>query len=351
VKEPIVPTQFTNYASLLLQGTKVRNFSTFFNSFLQIKSNLQHIEREIFLISKLVRYKRKLSASFWFIRTGLVLSGSMGEKADKVIKYLKGISVCSWIKISLVLAIVLIVASVFILALLPGTNLSNYLLAVMNWIDALPSWLAAICMLEIFAFFIPFGCPMTPLNLVAGFLFGAFWGTVVAISGALVGSTICYVWALTLVQEWAEKQLESKKIFKAIEMAVQNEAMKFIILTHLCPLFSTTILNYLFATMGVNFIKFFLGTGIGFVPLTFMYCYIGSVSASLVSAFQGDEAGIWKIVVILLFAVVSLVLLILVLGWIGKREYNRILKEYEEKESTENLELLKISDSEESFSV
>jgi uncharacterized membrane protein YdjX (TVP38/TMEM64 family) len=159
------------------------------------------------------------------------------------------------------------------------------------------------------------------------------WGTVVAITGALIGSTICYYWALTLVQEWAAKQLDSKKIFKAIEMAVQNEAMKFIILAHLCPLFSTTILNYLFATMGVNFIKFFVGTAIGFVPLTFMYCYIGSISASLVSAFQGDEAGTWKIFVILVFAVVSLVLLILVLGWIGKREYNRILKQYEEQEN------------------
>lgn len=195
--------------------------------------------------------------------------------------------------------------------------------------------------------------------LVAGFLFGPILGACVGITGACMfkyiekntkkysiifsiiglGATVCYWWALTLLKSWAEEKLDSKRIFKAIHIAVQDQSFKLIVICRLSPITPSAILNYLFATMGVNYGMYMLATVIGVSPLAIMYAYIGSLAEDLTDAFNGDGS-LTQTIILLVFFVVSTFLLILLLAWIGKREIKKALKKLVELEEKDEDDLL-----------
>mmetsp|Transcript_14862 Transcript_14862/g.58289 ORF Transcript_14862/g.58289 Transcript_14862/m.58289 type:complete len:342 (+) Transcript_14862:55-1080(+) len=245
---------------------------------------------------------------------------------------MKAMTPFDWIRVILVLLLVAAVLIIGGLALLPNSPVLAILQEILNWIQSLPRWLAGILMIELFALVIPIGCPITPLNLVSGFLFDLWFGYLIAITGTLLGSVVCYMWSLTLVRDWAEAKLKSKRLFRAIEHGTHENSMKLIILTHLSPVMPTSILNYLFATMGVDFIKFLVATFLGVTPLMFIAIYVGSLSADLAEALDGSETPAWEYLLSILLVVVTSIILIVLLGWIGKREVGRAMKEIDRKD-------------------
>lgn len=140
------------------------------------------------------------------------------------------------------------------------------------------------------------------------------------------------MWSLTLVREWAEKKMQSKRLFRAIEHGTHENAMKLIILTHLSPVMPTSILNYLFATMGVDFVRFLVATFFGVTPLMFIAIYVGSLSADLAEALDGGDTPAWEYALSIALVLVTSVVLVVLLGWIGRREVRRAMKEIDRKD-------------------
>ena len=152
----------------------------------------------------------------------------------------------------------------------------------------------------------------------------------------MLGATVCYWWALTLVQGWAKRKMESKRVFKAIYIAVQDQSFKLIIICRLSPVLPSSILNYLFATMGVKFFPMYtVATVLGILPLVILYSYIGSLASNLASAFGDEDANTTQTFILLAFFVVSTILLVIILGWIGKREIKKVLKKLDELEAAQ----------------
>ena len=146
-----------------------------------------------------------------------------------------------------------------------------------------------------------------------------------------LGATVCYWWALTLLRSWAEKKMESKRIFQAINLSVQDQAFKLIVICRLSPILPSAVLNYLFATMGVSYPMYLGATVVGVAPLAILYAYIGSLAEDLASAF-GDEGSTLQSLIILGFFIGSTVLLCIFLAWVGKREIKKALKKLDEIE-------------------
>ena len=105
---------------------------------------------------------------------------TFGEKVKATIK---AMTVFDWIRVLLVLLLVSAVLIIGGLALLPNSPVLIILQEILDWIQNLPRWLAGVLMIELFALVIPIGCPITPLNLVSGFLFDIWFGFAVAITG------------------------------------------------------------------------------------------------------------------------------------------------------------------------
>eukprot|EP01095_Lingulamoeba_sp_RSL-Kostka_P011739 TRINITY_DN454_c5_g1_i1.p1 TRINITY_DN454_c5_g1~~TRINITY_DN454_c5_g1_i1.p1 ORF type:complete len:296 (+),score=49.34 TRINITY_DN454_c5_g1_i1:128-1015(+) len=255
---------------------------------------------------------------------------SVGSYFSKVFNNLKHLSWKGWIKLILAGLLITIFITVVILCLIPDSPVLGWIFDVLNWISELPDWLSYILMIEVYGFLIPFGAPITPLNLVAGFLFGWLWGSVVGIVGAMLGATICYFWSITLLHDWAVKQLNSKRIFKAVHQAVQKNSIKLIILTRISPILPSPMLNYLFGTMGVGYIKYSLSSLVGIIPLLVIYVYIGSLANDLASAFNDGASGLGQKLVYIGVAIITSIFIIVVVTYYLKKEINIAMKQLDD---------------------
>ena len=138
----------------------------------------------------------------------------------------------------------------------------------------------------------------TPIALVAGFLFGKIYGTLISVFGFTIGCTVLYVFANQYFKNLIMEKL-SKKISKFKEIFNKNEFFYFMIfrfaggggtpfaIQNLLPvLFNMKIKNYFFSTL------------IGLFPMIFILCAIGSgietiiendIDPSLITMIQNKE--------------------------------------------------------------
>ncbi len=116
----------------------------------------------------------------------------------------------------------------------------------------------------------------TPLALVAGFLFGKLYGTLISVIGFTIGCTVLYIFANQYFKDFILEKL-AKKISKFKDIFNKNEFFYFMIfrfaggggtpfaIQNLLPvLFNMKIKNYFFSTF------------IGLFPMVFILCSIGS---------------------------------------------------------------------------
>jgi uncharacterized membrane protein YdjX (TVP38/TMEM64 family) len=92
-------------------------------------------------------------------------------------------------RITLLAVLVLSVVALVVACMIPDSPVLAFLLEVLDWIQALPKFWAGLLLIELYGMLVPFGVPITPLNLVCGFLFGVWFGIIVAITGSGVLST------------------------------------------------------------------------------------------------------------------------------------------------------------------
>ena len=105
---------------------------------------------------------------------------------------------CAWLprtpagitKLSLSILLLVLLVGFLIACAVPGSPVLQWLLDAVEWIDGLPRAWSCVLMVELYSIVIPFGIPITPLNLVSGFLFGFWVGSIVAIVGTSASSAI-----------------------------------------------------------------------------------------------------------------------------------------------------------------
>ncbi len=138
----------------------------------------------------------------------------------------------------------------------------------------------------------------TPISLIAGFLFGKVYGTLISVFGFTIGCTVLYVFANQYFKNLIMERL-SKKISKFKEIFNKNEFFYFMLfrfaggggtpfaIQNLLPvLFNMKVKNYFFSTL------------IGLFPMVFILCAIGSgietiiennIDPSLITMIQNKE--------------------------------------------------------------
>jgi uncharacterized membrane protein YdjX (TVP38/TMEM64 family) len=122
--------------------------------------------------------------------------------------------------------------------------------------------------------------PCSLLTIKAGFLFGAFWGSIYVFIAALIGATWSFLIGRYLSRDWVYSLLKQHPKFKAINQAVAKEGWKIVLLTRLSPIFPFNLLNYAFGITQVALKDYVLGS-LGIIPGVIMYVYIGSVASDL----------------------------------------------------------------------
>ncbi|MDO5590154.1 MAG: TVP38/TMEM64 family protein [Lachnospiraceae bacterium] len=107
-------------------------------------------------------------------------------------------------------------------------------------------------------------------------LFGWWQGAILSWSSAMTGAAICFFIARILGRDVAEK-LTSKAGLKQIDVFFERHGNLSILIARLLPFMSFDIVSYAAGLTSMSFWGFFIATGIGQLPATIVYSYVGGM--------------------------------------------------------------------------
>ena len=132
-------------------------------------------------------------------------------------------------------------------------------------------------------------------------LFGWWQGAILSWSSAMAGAAVCFFIARILGRDVAEK-LTSKAGLKQIDTFFEKYGKNTILICRLLPCISFDIVSYAAGLTSMSFGAFFLATGLGQLPATIVYSYVGGMLTGGAKMFVTG--------LMLLFALSALIVLI-----------------------------------------
>jgi uncharacterized membrane protein YdjX (TVP38/TMEM64 family) len=107
-------------------------------------------------------------------------------------------------------------------------------------------------------------------------LFGWVNGAILSWSSAMAGAALCFYIARYLGRDTVEK-LTSNKTLNSIDIFFKHYGKYAILIARLLPFFSFDVVSYAAGLTSMGFWPFFIATGIGQLPATIVYSYIGGM--------------------------------------------------------------------------
>ena len=129
-------------------------------------------------------------------------------------------------------------------------------------------------------------------------LFGWVNGAILSWSSAMAGAALCFFLARYLGRDFVEK-LTSKSAVEKVDEFFKEYGKYTILVCRLLPFMSFDIVSYAAGLTSMGFWPFFLATGVGQLPATIVYSYIGGMLTGSVKTFV--------VGLLMLFAVTTLV--------------------------------------------
>jgi uncharacterized membrane protein YdjX (TVP38/TMEM64 family) len=131
--------------------------------------------------------------------------------------------------------------------------------------------------------------PAIPLTLAAGFLWGPFWGVVLALIGATLGACPPFFLARHLFQDAIRTKVTPER-WTWFQDRVARHGWKAVAFTRLVPLFPFNLLNYLFGLTPIPFMPYLAATALFMLPGTIAFTAFGSSLGELI--LRGNVRGL-----------------------------------------------------------
>lgn len=107
-------------------------------------------------------------------------------------------------------------------------------------------------------------------------LFGWWQGALLSWSSAMAGAAVCFFIARILGRDAAEK-LTSRAGLAQIDTFFEKYGKNTVLICRLLPFVSFDIVSYAAGLTSMSFGAFFVATGLGQLPATIVYSYVGSM--------------------------------------------------------------------------
>ena len=118
--------------------------------------------------------------------------------------------------------------------------------------------------------------PAFLLTVANANLFGWWKGAILSWSSAMAGAAVCFYIARILGRDVVEK-LNGKNGIKQIEEFFDKHGKMSILVARLLPFISFDIVSYVAGLTPMKFWGFFIATGLGQLPATIVYSYVGGM--------------------------------------------------------------------------
>lgn len=143
--------------------------------------------------------------------------------------------------------------------------------------------------------------PAFLLTFANASLFGWWRGAILSWSSAMAGAAVCFFIARLAGRDLTEK-LASKTGLQQIDDFFRKYGKNTILICRLLPFVSFDLVSYAAGLTAMSFLSFFIATGIGQLPATIVYSYVGGMLTG--------GARIMVTGLLILFALAALVMLL-----------------------------------------
>lgn len=136
------------------------------------------------------------------------------------------------------------------------------------------SVLVSILFVAILVFF-----PIMPFFLVAGIIggvFGTWQGSLISLTGAVVGALIMFGMARFGFREWIQGYIQKYPKAKEYEGYFEQNAFLSILFFRVVPVIPSPLINILSGISKVSWFTFFAATLIGKIPSILVFTFVGS---------------------------------------------------------------------------
>ena len=129
--------------------------------------------------------------------------------------------------------------------------------------------------------------PAFLITFANGLLFGVWWGAALSWSSAMLGATLCFFIARLLGRPVIIRLL-SESAVNTSDRFFQRYGKHAVLIARLVPVISFDAISYGAGLTGMRFLWFGIATGIGQLPATLLYSYLGDrVTGSIKALFWG----------------------------------------------------------------
>jgi uncharacterized membrane protein YdjX (TVP38/TMEM64 family) len=192
-----------------------------------------------------------------------------------------------------------------------------------HWLPALQSPLGAVAFVPLYALWVTLLLPGVWASMLAGALYGPWWGTVIVFVGACLGAEAAFLLGRHWLRDWARARLAALPKLQAVEQAVSREGLKLVLLTRLSPAFPFSLLNLAYGLSEVSLRDYTVGL-IGILPGTVLFCGLGALAGDV--ARFGDvlagraDVGTWALRIIGVLATLASV-------WVAGKAAQKALRD------------------------
>lgn len=129
--------------------------------------------------------------------------------------------------------------------------------------------------------------PAFLITFANGLLFGVWWGAALSWSSAMLGAALCFFIARALGRPVIVKLLNEAAV-NTSDQFFQRYGKHAVLIARLVPVISFDAISYGAGLTGMRFLWFGIATGIGQLPATLLYSYLGDrVTGSIKALFWG----------------------------------------------------------------
>jgi uncharacterized membrane protein YdjX (TVP38/TMEM64 family) len=155
--------------------------------------------------------------------------------------------------------------------ILVAGNLNQVIRLIRSWGVAAP--VMSLLLMVVQAIVAPI--PAFLVTAANGMIFGRFWGTVLSWTGALMGALASFIIARLVGDVAVKKFVRNQRAVDFIKHAGEKRGFWLILVSRLLPFVSFDLISYMAGLSGIRTWAFILGTGLGMLPATIVYTFIG----------------------------------------------------------------------------
>jgi uncharacterized membrane protein YdjX (TVP38/TMEM64 family) len=122
------------------------------------------------------------------------------------------------------------------------------------------------------------------LSIIGGFLFGTALGAAAIVLAATVGATAVFLIARTALGD--SLRARAGPALRRMEAGFQENALSYLLVLRLIPLFPFFVVNLVPAFLGVRLGTYVLGTFVGIIPGAFVFAFAGAGLGSVLDTAQ-----------------------------------------------------------------